>query len=802
MTRRKNTKFSEPFQIYVGLSSHDIKHLLDTQVGVAEYLRPGIEGRASPDHIYQDSKALWLDVLADKLGPTTVVTLEGVYLLEWFPRAPGLYYTPEGAESREEALGHVVKASDAALSSRTGLKLQDDFLGPGSDVEYVFDPYAKISMLRGGIGCFRLKGRTLRKVGTMYFLSASSSGVAHKGFLIGMPESLYSGCVDQIKTRGAIRCSITGRLQQIPKTLVRLFDHYYRGVPEIYLLAEDVRPLVGPHVELSATAAVAFASEFEGRWRIYATYATFQPGNKESLERAYAWLESFYIHHLYRGEVITDFDETVSMFEQAPLGLSKILENKVDMREVTRFLSNLELNGSTSQLEELLTKIQSNIVRTERQEPLPGKPIVISLHGIRTRGAWQKRLSPALAGNNFIPEPLDYGFFRAIQLVIPSMRDRKVKWLLEEYTAIRNRLGRPPSIIAHSLGSYLVARLLEKYEEVKFDRIILCGSIVNKDYPWTEIFERKQVTRVLNDYGGKDVWAKIAQWVVNDAGPSGTEGFNDRAGGRVLHRFRADFRHSDFFYSLNYEKSWIPFLQGRDPADYVRLPERPANWKFRAILIAVLISLFLALGYFVLPRSHQESTGKSKELPRPMPRVVKEWYEAEREAKRRLESDPDKLTLHDLFITDFSSGDGTSASARSLDTWHLESPSKPKIDIESLVVWSLSSGSEFISFYIPRTPDTHDICVFLIPKNFRQIMQNKNRVVIDLKVPGQSALGTQNLVFTNRIYIFHETNMTTPEQAEVEATFKTLGVSVILMSSDFLISRIQQAKLKLLQKSK
>jgi pimeloyl-ACP methyl ester carboxylesterase len=241
------------------------------------------------------------------------------------------------------------------------------------------------------------------------------------------------------------------------------------------------------------------------------------------------------------------------------------------------------------------------IVRGEARET--PRTIVMSLHGIRTRGDWQKHLSPALAAEDFIPKPLDYGFFRAIQLVIPFMRDRKIKWLLEEYTHVMNEWGpHPPSIIAHSFGTYLVARTLQKHAEVKFDRVIFCGSIVEREYPWLTIFTRGQVTRVLNDYGGKDFWAKAAEWVVNDAGPSGAKGFKDTAGGRVVERFRPEFSHSDFFYTLNYANVWIPFLKGVDPPGDVDIPRSAINRRFWIFLVVILILAFLVMGFHLISR--------------------------------------------------------------------------------------------------------------------------------------------------------------------------------------------------------
>jgi serine/threonine-protein kinase len=146
-----------------------------------------------------------------------------------------------------------------------------------------------------------------------------------------------------------------------------------------------------------------------------------------------------------------------------------------------------------------------------------------------------------------------------------------------EYTRIAQRSKHPPSVIAHSLGSYLAARLLCKYDEVRFDRVIFCGSIVDVAYPWSSIFDAHRVTRVLNECGKKDLWSKVAGWFVSDAGPSGTEGFSDSAAGRVITRRRPEFRHSDFFYEVNYENTWIPFLQGKDP-DLEPVTKPSPNW--------------------------------------------------------------------------------------------------------------------------------------------------------------------------------------------------------------------------------
>lgn len=123
---------------------------------------------------------------------------------------------------------------------------------------------------------------------------------------------------------------------------------------------------------------------------------------------------------------------------------------------------------------------------------------------------------------------------------------------------------------------------------------------------YCQVARRYRPTRVLNDYGGKDFWAKTAVWFVNDGGPSGAKGFQDDAGGRVVKRYRPKFRHSDFFYEANYEKTWIPFLGGKDP-DTVPTAERcPPNWKFRIVACGlILLAAVLLIAGFRYIRTRQ-----------------------------------------------------------------------------------------------------------------------------------------------------------------------------------------------------
>lgn len=225
------------------------------------------------------------------------------------------------------------------------------------------------------------------------------------------------------------------------------------------------------------------------------------------------------------------------------------------------------------------------------------RPVVVSLHGIRTTGGWQKDLIPVLHEAGFDYVALDYGYFGALQMAIPFLRERKIDEIHGKLVNHPSLQGRTPSVIAHSFGSYLITRVLAKYDTFRVDRMVLCGSIVARDYPWDVIIgDRRQASAVLNDRGGLDFWAGIVGYFVKDAGPSGVDGFEQDAGGRVFDRHHARHRHSDYFTGDNYRLSWVPFLRGHPANKIVALPKRKTNWRF--VATACVLGLAIAAAGF------------------------------------------------------------------------------------------------------------------------------------------------------------------------------------------------------------
>lgn len=226
-------------------------------------------------------------------------------------------------------------------------------------------------------------------------------------------------------------------------------------------------------------------------------------------------------------------------------------------------------------------------------------PVVITIHGIRTTGDWQREFTDVLTQHGFRHVPLGFGFFKAVSLLMPWSRTRKVEWFRRIYSDKFASTERLPSVVAHSFGSYIVTKAMLKYDDIRFDKVILCGSIVSRKYPWSTVLtQRNQADAVLNEAGGRDMWAGIVEWLVSDAGSSGVSGFEDMADGRLTQLIHERHEHSDYFYRQNFERRWVPFLSGAAVQKVIPAGDDGMNWKFAftASAFFALILLAAALG--------------------------------------------------------------------------------------------------------------------------------------------------------------------------------------------------------------
>lgn len=201
-------------------------------------------------------------------------------------------------------------------------------------------------------------------------------------------------------------------------------------------------------------------------------------------------------------------------------------------------------------------------------------PMVISIHGIRTHARWQKELAEILADRHIRFRLYDYDFFGIAKFLLETFRKKKIEQFYDYYQKViaENRelldpsdYTKRPSIIAHSFGSYIVGYCMQKYRDVKFDKIILCGSILPNDFDWATIIGRDQANFIRNECGLKDFWCGIVEKIVPKTGSSGKNGFNFVATNFAQEHFEY-YEHSDYFHRYHIEKQWLPFLE-RKPSN-------------------------------------------------------------------------------------------------------------------------------------------------------------------------------------------------------------------------------------------
>lgn len=219
------------------------------------------------------------------------------------------------------------------------------------------------------------------------------------------------------------------------------------------------------------------------------------------------------------------------------------------------------------------------------------KKVVIPLHGIRTHAEWQRKFVDFTQYPKYhdvlhcVLDDWSFGHFPLIKFLRRGERNKKIDWFRKQYYLFMNSRntylaqGEYPSIVAHSFGTYILGHALEKYSYLKFDKIILCGSILPRTFDWKKIIERGQVREVRNEYGVQDIWVRRAQWFIADAGSSGYDGFAIAHDKLIQEKFL--YKHSEYFDKGHMEAFWIPFLLGTPVPD----PTRPARLRNRRRLL-------------------------------------------------------------------------------------------------------------------------------------------------------------------------------------------------------------------------
>ncbi len=240
--------------------------------------------------------------------------------------------------------------------------------------------------------------------------------------------------------------------------------------------------------------------------------------------------------------------------------------------------------------------------------------VICPLHGIRTLAVWQRGFSDLASTRGWVCrlDRWSYGRFSLLAFLTPWTREAKRHWFRLQYNAeinvrhLKIEQGQTPSVVAHSFGTYILGYTLLQFDFIRFNKVILCGSILPEDFPWDKLIERGQVQAVRNEYGVRDPWVKRVRWFVRGTGPSGASGFTCQHDRLEQEQFAYD--HGDYFGTDHMEDRWIPFLnkplaeipRARDQA-VIRGPKMAAPWGLYGVVLA-LASIAGAVAVMAVPR--------------------------------------------------------------------------------------------------------------------------------------------------------------------------------------------------------
>lgn len=181
--------------------------------------------------------------------------------------------------------------------------------------------------------------------------------------------------------------------------------------------------------------------------------------------------------------------------------------------------------------------------------------VFFSIHGILSLGKWQLIAEKKLIELNYKSIKYSYGF-----IVFPwfiKLRIRKFKnWYFNEINKIDNNLKieepfHRPSIISHSYGTYIIVKAMEKYPEIKFDKIYLYGSIIPFNFDWYSLYLNDQFNVVILEKTKKDIAIKFSFLITGSFYPSAKFGFKQNASFIKYEKIDKS-GHSDFQYEQRF----------------------------------------------------------------------------------------------------------------------------------------------------------------------------------------------------------------------------------------------------------
>jgi hypothetical protein len=242
------------------------------------------------------------------------VELKGFMVTDWFPRAPGVFWSERARFAREQ-----VYDSTPENDPELGL---------------IYSPASKTGLIeRGGVGTIRLLPH--RVDGTRcWFATAVTSFQCHAGVPLAIPDAVLekSGLKwgEVANVRGPVRFLHDVGLDEVADSV--------HGVRPLILLVEALTPVRAQTDTVVITPVVLFETDQKHDRAQYA-FVQCPAGSDSHLDGAAEWIEKYSAKH--SGRIITNFDQQRPILANAPLSYQKLLSRTYDRTIVEKFTGTM-----------------------------------------------------------------------------------------------------------------------------------------------------------------------------------------------------------------------------------------------------------------------------------------------------------------------------------------------------------------------------------------------------------------------------------------------------------------------------
>lgn len=301
-----------------GFRRHQSKEFLIDHLKNANWQREGTVNQDAQDVKFSSNEQFWEAVLFSRRGiGLRWVELIDFQVTDWFPRTPGLYFSPNAKRARREAEHYVTREQ--------GLEF--------------YEPRGKMHMIQGGIGSVRFKPINFGH-DDYWLCTATSSRYCHSGIPLAIPNIL----MEKIGFDFLYKFDISGQVRFLPDFLERHFYHMSR-IPQIYISVDNIIPKrTFRNLPVKITPMVFFTGGqnmgLEQQENV--TFVTCRSDSFDELDAASEWVDWY--ARRYEGKIITNFDQQRLIFEDAPFSLQNVMNGNIRERDLQQFhIQNAEV---------------------------------------------------------------------------------------------------------------------------------------------------------------------------------------------------------------------------------------------------------------------------------------------------------------------------------------------------------------------------------------------------------------------------------------------------------------------------